>query len=282
MCRIFGFRSVIQSQVHQSLVHAENALGVQSTDHPDGWGVAYYVLGSPHVIKSSATALQDSMFQKVSGIVSSETVVAHIRKSTQGANTILNTHPFQFGKWTFAHNGHIPHFKKIRSSIEGLISPKLKRFVLGETDSELIFYLILSHLVASVDMDKKSLSVKEVSGATLAAMSELQSLIGSISEKDVEGDLNRNYLTFVLTDGEVMVGFQGGKQLYYSTYKTKCSVRESCPSYAAECEAETKTGLVNHLIFSSEPLSGENVWLPMPPGEIRGVDCRMSLFRSSI
>ena len=41
MCRLFGFRSVIPSQVHQSLVGAENALMLQSDRHPDGWGVAW-------------------------------------------------------------------------------------------------------------------------------------------------------------------------------------------------------------------------------------------------
>jgi hypothetical protein len=38
MCRIFGFRSVIQSQVHRSLVSADNALMIQGERHPDGWG----------------------------------------------------------------------------------------------------------------------------------------------------------------------------------------------------------------------------------------------------
>ena len=38
MCRLFGFRSVIQSQVHRSLVDADNALGQQSVRHQDGCG----------------------------------------------------------------------------------------------------------------------------------------------------------------------------------------------------------------------------------------------------
>ena len=40
MCRLFGFRSVIKSQMHRSLVSADNALVRQSEQHPDGWGVA--------------------------------------------------------------------------------------------------------------------------------------------------------------------------------------------------------------------------------------------------
>ena len=60
MCRLFGFRSVIPSQVHRSLLAAENALGVQSNQHRDGWGVAFYVDGSPHVTRSPLTAVGDA------------------------------------------------------------------------------------------------------------------------------------------------------------------------------------------------------------------------------
>ena len=101
MCRLFGFRSVITSRVHSSLVHAENALVNQSEKHPDGWGIAFYVDKSPHLIRSSKKAIGDKLFEQVSGVVSAQTVVAHIRKATQGSFNILNAHPFQYGKWIF-------------------------------------------------------------------------------------------------------------------------------------------------------------------------------------
>ena len=50
MCRLFGFRSVLRSQVHRSLRSADNALAVQSRVHPDGWGVAYYVAGAVAIL----------------------------------------------------------------------------------------------------------------------------------------------------------------------------------------------------------------------------------------
>src|SRR5262245_46837922 len=105
MCRLFGFRSVIPSQVHRSLLSADNALGAQSGRHPDGWGVAFYVDGAPQVTRSPTTALTCALFRRVSGVVASETVLAHVRKATQGEPSVLNCHPFQHGRWTFAHNG---------------------------------------------------------------------------------------------------------------------------------------------------------------------------------
>ena len=75
MCRLLGFRSVIDGQVHQSLVKADNALKTQSVNHPDGWGVAYYLSGSPHIVKSTDMAKNCELFKKVSGVVSSKTVM---------------------------------------------------------------------------------------------------------------------------------------------------------------------------------------------------------------
>ncbi|MEM7647401.1 MAG: hypothetical protein AAF203_10860, partial [Pseudomonadota bacterium] len=56
MCRIFGFRSILQSGVHRSLIDSENAIIQQSDRHPDGWGVAYYHMGSPHLVKNENQA----------------------------------------------------------------------------------------------------------------------------------------------------------------------------------------------------------------------------------
>lgn len=276
MCRLFGFRSVIQSQVHSSLVDAENALGIQSGGHPDGWGVAYYVQNSPHVVKSAKSALNDSIFKKVSGIVSSQTVVAHIRKTTVGDNNILNTHPFQFGSWIFAHNGNITDFKDKRQDLLARVNPNFRRFILGDTDSELIFYFILSHLSSKFDLSDRSIEQDRLSDSLQESLEQLIKHAGQPAPKDDSGE-TATYYTFILTNGQNMVGYQGGKNLYYSTYKTKCGDRDSCPSFSPECEAATKTGYINHLIFSSEPLSGENIWIPLDKGQLIGVDQHMRL-----
>src|ERR1051325_690286 len=154
MCRLFGFRSVIPSKVHRSLLAAENALGLQSNLHPDGWGVAFYVDGSPHVTRSPSTALGDALFHRLSGVVSSETVLAHVRKATQGAKTVLNCHPFQYGRWVFAHHGAIPELERFRAAVRAEVAPPLRRFILGETDSELVFFVFLSRLAAFAPLSR--------------------------------------------------------------------------------------------------------------------------------
>ncbi len=282
MCRLFGFRSVILSQVHSSLVSADNALAFQSNKHPDGWGVGYYVQGTPHIIKSSeSAAIKSNLFKKVSGVVSSQTVLAHLRNSTQGDNTLLNTHPFQFGQWVFAHNGNIKDFDKVKSKITARINPELKRFILGETDSEIIFFYILSYLMKEMDISQKNCEASKVIKASKEAIKSLVEIIGPFSRIDDNGE-TETYLTFLLTNGETMVAHQGGKNLFYSTYKTKCGDRDNCPSFTDACENPSVDGYINHLIFSSEPLSGENIWLPMKVGEIIAIDSDMKIILESV
>lgn len=276
MCRVFGFKSVIQSQVHNSLLSAENALASQSAHHPHGWGVAYYIGGSPHIIRNVDSAIEDQLFKRVSGIVSSHTVVAHIRKATLGEHTIVNTHPFQYGPWVFAHNGHVHEFDKYKEELKNLVSPNLSRFILGETDSEILFYIILTHYFKKHTLQDQP-TVEEMAKVVRDAISAIEEVIGKLATED-SPSLEFNYLSFVLTNGDIILGHQGGKRLYFSTYKNKCKDRDDCPSFSEVCEAPTETGFVNHMIFSSEPLSGENIWEEMAPGDIVGVDNQMKLF----
>ena len=277
MCRLFGFRSVIPSQVHRSLLAAENALGVQSNEHPDGWGVAFYVDGAPHVTRSPTTALGDALFHRLSGVVSSETVLAHVRKATQGTRTVFNCHPFQYGRWVFAHNGDIPNFESKREALVAQVAPRFRRFIMGDTDSEVLFFLFVSALETygalsgSGDGDLES-----VSCALKDAVNRARSLC------DTDG--THALLTVVATNGECLVAAHGGKELYFSTYKTRCSDRGTCASLSSACESATPAGggRVNHFIVSSEPLQGENVWEPLAMGDVIGVDARMHIRRTRL
>lgn len=280
MCRLFGFRSVISSQVHSSLVSADNALMRQSERHPDGWGVAYYISTAPHIIKSSASAVEDHLFHKVSGIVTSQTVLAHLRKATVGNLSTINTHPFQFGHWVFAHNGNIKNFPEHREKLNERIAPKLRRFILGDTDSETIFYLALTHLERRVELHRADCDINDLISAVKDAVDEITDIVGPYFPDD-NGAPEETFLTFILTNGQSMVAHQGGKDLYYSTYKKRCSERDTCPYFAKQCEEEAHNkGYVNHLLFSSEPLSGENIWDKMNNGDVIGIDWRMKIQKS--
>ncbi|MBR58447.1 MAG: class II glutamine amidotransferase [Myxococcales bacterium] len=269
MCRLFGFKSSIASQVHRSLLRAENALAVQSEKHPDGWGVAYYVGGIPHMIRNADTAVDDRLFQRVSGIVASNTVLAHLRKATVGEINLLNCHPFQYGPWVFAHNGEIPRFDEVADELRARIAPRFRRFIMGTTDSEICFYLFLTCLHQRTEITQRSVRFEYAQAA-------LQDTVAQIREVADAKLGEPSLLTFLATNGDMIIGCHGGKELVYSTHKKRCTERDTCPAFSVECENPTD-GSINHVIISSEVISDEDIWQTLGPAKGIGVDHRMNV-----
>lgn len=251
----------------------------QSERHPDGWGVAYYVAKSPHLIKSSATAFEDKLFERVSGVVSAETILAHLRRATVGAKSVINSQPFQYGKWVFAHNGTIRNFDSAREALLLKVKPELRKFILGDTDSEVFFFLILTQLAERVRLEGENAPLKLMVEAARMALAEIVAEVGEMEQE--EEHAMGNALTFVLTDGQSMLAHNGGRNIQLSTYKKRCVERDSCPKFAHQCENPSREGHVSHFIVSSEPLLNDNVWELLPFKEMCGVDSLMKVWYSS-
>jgi glutamine amidotransferase len=201
-------------------------------------------------------------------------VLAHVRKATQGSHNVLNCHPFQYGKWVFAHNGDIPRFAAKRADMMLEVAPRLRRFILGETDSEVVFFVFLSVLSSYGPLASRH-GVDDVIEAMRQTITKVRKVC------DGNGD-QPSLLTFIVTDGTTLAATQGGKELFVSTHKTRCQDRDACAHLAPECEAPSETGFINHLIFSSEVIDGDNVWNPMTKGDIIGVDWRMRMVRGAV
>ena len=145
------------------------------------------------------------------------------------------------------------------------MSPHFIRFILGETDSEILFFIILSE-VMKYGLNKNSIA---------KAINKILEIIGPF-EINTDADDSHTFLSFILTNGKHMAAFQGGKSLYYSSHKTKCPESGTCNFYNDTCEKKVSNKtIVNHLLFSSEPLSGQNEWTKMKPGEFVMVDSEM-------
>ena len=281
MCRLYGFQSSVLSGVHQSLVAAENALGQQSQKHRDGWGVAYYVGPYPHLVRSEKQAIEDKLFKDVSAVVSTNTLIAHIRLATAGPVHVLNCHPFQHGNWTFAHNGRIANFADdpdVQNRILKLVDPRFARYILGQTDSELLFYIFLSRLARRAEDLYNPGTPHDV---VLAALQEMLTAVLAVAPDDEKED---NCLSFLISNGHLTLGFRLKKELFFSTHKTKCPERSICPSYETiKCEQPVRSGLVKHLAITSEAISeGPNVWEELADGDYVLVDHAMNFHQGSL
>jgi predicted glutamine amidotransferase len=273
MCRLFGFRSAVSSRAHRSLVEAENALAVQAAEHQDGWGIGYYIGRDAYIIKSDASAHQSERFRLASSRLQSHTFVVHVRRATIGGRDHLNSHPFRFGRWTFAHNGTLEGFEHTKPWVLEKTHPSLRPLVFGSTDSEHFFYYLLSEL-GRAGVDRAG---HDAVDSALAAQA-LRAAVDALYVKAAEQNLPPPILNFVLTNGDVFFAMRAGKELYMATQKNFCGDFETCAEPRKVCmESIRPDPRVNHLIVSSEKIGSEDIWEELPEGNMVVLDAGFRL-----
>ncbi len=292
MCRMFAFMSRVSLKVQRSLLKADNALHLQSRHHPHGWGITYYLAGEPqpHQVKSVTAAYTDEGFARVSEFLTSHAVVAHVRKATVGDLGIENTHPFRWNAWTFCHNGTIFGFREIEADLRRMIHPRFLPSIAGTTDSETLFYVLLTALQdAGFDVD-------EPGAALPAALPEiLAERLGRIRDlsRATGADAREAMMNVLLTDGRVMLATRFNGALSFSTQKKFCADRDVCPIAEKVCFGPRRAGIRHtHVLIASDPTSPDDVWEEVPNrgyltvderfrlhvGPLPGVDCPPAWF----
>jgi glutamine amidotransferase len=153
MCRWLAY-SGPAIYLDKVLFEPENSLISQSLNarmgatatNGDGFGVGWYgERGRPGLFRDVLPAWNDDNLRSVSEQISAGLFFAHVRASTGTATARYNCHPFRHGQWLFMHNGRISCYERVRRDIDMLIAPELYPHRVGTTDSEAIFYLMLSN-----------------------------------------------------------------------------------------------------------------------------------------
>jgi predicted glutamine amidotransferase len=264
MCRLFGFRSAFPAAVHPALVTEKNSLVIQSREHKDGWGIAAYgVEPRPRVAHGVGPAHSDPDFHRVSSLVSSHTVVAHVRLASVGAVELRNSHPFLYGRWSFVHNGTLKDFERHRSAIEALIREDLRVNIRGTTDSERCFHLFLTRLSARCALAGPA-RMEDVA----SALAETMTLVGAITDESAQ---ERSAMNFLVTNGEVMVATRRHRTLFISDGSRSSGSRSTLFRHGTQ---------LDQLIIASEALCGNHTaWNEVSEEEIIGVDSKLVLHR---
>jgi glutamine amidotransferase len=199
----------------------------------------------------------------VSSLVSSHTVVAHVRLASVGAVELRNSHPFLHGRWSFVHNGTLKNFERHRQSVESLIHPELRTNIRGTTDSERCFHVFLTRLAARSPIDGPA-RVEDVA----SALAETMGLVSSITDEPGQG---RSAMNFLVTNGEVMVATRRNRTLFLS------DGRRATSCHAAPLRHGTQ---LDQLLIASEALCGNHTaWTEVSEEEIIGVNGDLVLHR---
>ncbi len=146
MCRLLAIVGQIDqkqfvsvSNKFRKLAHSGVVPSKESPGHKDGWGMAWYFKNKSFLQKYAGDAFVDERYLKtLKKIEKPDILLAHLRKVSVGKISLNNSHPFQFGNWSFCHNGTIYESEKLK------INKNLAKNIKGTTDSERFFYACLS------------------------------------------------------------------------------------------------------------------------------------------
>jgi glutamine amidotransferase len=252
MCRLFGYRGSSAAKVDRLLLDSKSSLAALSHEHQHGWGIGHYSSSQPILLKGTAPAFSDPEFVQRARTVTSDCILAHVRRRSVGGRSLEDCHPFTYGRLLFAHNGTVQGFDGLRPQIEAAIKPKLRPLLKGTTDSERCFLLLLGHLDDMGALD--SARIESLALAMARTIAQIRALPAPANQPHM--------LTFLLTDGSSMIGARAGeKELWLST-------RES-----------ERPGKLERCYFASQPLTEEETWTRIEDGELVGVDGAMQLRR---
>ncbi|HCP80726.1 MAG TPA: class II glutamine amidotransferase [Octadecabacter sp.] len=193
MCRIAAYsgpsiplENIIVRPKHSLLEQSQHANEAKLAVNGDGFGIAWYDQGeTPGLYRDVLPAWADGNLTSLCRMVRSRLFIAHVRASTVGETSRQNCHPFSYGRWSFCHNGQVPHFPAIRRRLEAALPDHLYAARGGSTDSEMIFLTLLANGLAD-DPDAAM-------AATLAQIGDGQDPVK---------------LTCVFSDGQALYGYR--------------------------------------------------------------------------
>lgn len=148
MCKLFfSFNDEHMSEhVKEFLAQSKCDNSKTCKESPDGFGIAWVhpATNQFEIYKQPFSYDKDKNIDNVVDILPQKMVIAHIREKIYGDESYENTHPFLYDNRVFMHNGMIFDFQKHAKLIRAYIAPTFIKQISGETDSELLFFLLLS------------------------------------------------------------------------------------------------------------------------------------------
>jgi len=156
MCRIFYAlnQPQLKHKIEQFLMQSDHPPPkyVEFSQKEDlgtrlsGYGLASFQEGKWKIFKTPRTyKTEPRTAEFIKETAKSPLVIGHIRDKVDEAIVSLeNTHPFQHEEHIFIQNGRIYDFQECKPAIVKKILPKYVEHISGETDTEYIFYLLLS------------------------------------------------------------------------------------------------------------------------------------------
>ncbi len=245
MCQLLGMNCNVPTDICFSFTGFQARGGVTDV-HRDGWGIAFFEEKGVRLFLDPQPSCVSQIAELVRAYpIRSLNVIAHIRKATQGAVSLENTHPFMrelWGRyWIFAHNGNLENFAP---PLSGAFMP------VGTTDSERAFCWVLDRLRARF-------------GQCPPPPDELFDTLHDLS-------------TTLSQHGACNYLLSNGERLFAHCSTALAYIVRCAPFAAAHLKDQDVTVDFNDLttpndrvaVIATQPLTDNEAWHVMPPGTL--------------
>ena len=245
MCQLLGMNCNVPTDICFSFTGFQ-ARGGATDVHSDGWGIAFFEGRGMRLFLDPQPSASSPVAELVSRYpIRSCNVIAHIRKATQGAIGLENTHPFcreLWGRyWIFAHNGNLINFEP---ELDGSFLP------VGRTDSERAFCFILQSLRQRFGLQSPD------SASLFAALQEIALHIAA------RGEFN-----FLLSQGDTLFA-HASTRLHYIVRQAPFAMAHLKDQDVSVDFSELTTDNDRVAIIATQPLTDNEAWQAMPPGSL--------------
>jgi len=152
MCRWLAYSGapiyldeVLFKTEHSLIDQSLRAASSSSVTNGDGFGIGWYgKRDMPGVYKDIRPAWNDANLHALATQIESPMFLAHVRATTGSPVQRTNCHPFDHENWLFVHNGEVFEIERLRRDLLLAVDPGLFPYILGSTDSEVMFFLALT------------------------------------------------------------------------------------------------------------------------------------------
>ncbi|MFQ1015020.1 class II glutamine amidotransferase [Avibacterium paragallinarum] len=242
MCQLLGMNCNTPTDIVFSFEGFRRRAGLTDC-HSDGFGIAFFEGKGVRIFRDNKAGHSSPIADCVKQYhIKSFNVIAHIRKATQGAVTIENTHPFIreiWGEnWVFAHNGNLT---SIPDMSESFCQP------IGSTDSEAAFCYMAEQLK---NRFRKKPTEEEI----------FQTI------QEITKELARNgTFNFILSNGNWMIA-HCSTNLHYLTRKSPFGTAQRIDDDDVIDFREYTTEKDKVTIITTFPLTKNEPWIKMEHG----------------
>ncbi len=253
MCQLFALSSNSPSAVTFSFT-GFSARGGRTGHHADGFGLAFHDGKRCRLFVDDAPACDSPLAEFLrQHPIRARTVLAHIRKATQGKVQLSNCHPFvrewQGRHWSFCHNGNLEGFAPHLSP--GGFQP------VGDTDSERAFCYLLQEL-------RRRFGRRLARGNEGSAWREMAPVLAELAAGiSAHGPFN-----FLLSDGEALYAY-GATRLHWLTRQHPFAHAQLVDSEMSLDLATVNAPGDRMVLVATEPLTSNEAWQAFAPGELQ-------------